>query len=192
MKRRSVGIMGGSFNPIHTGHMMVASYIAQTTQLDEVWLSLSPANPLKQRDDSTTDAERLDMMRIAVDGSTGLGVTDIELTLPYPSYTLRLLDTLAARYPDTDFRLIIGSDNWLMFDKWRDPERILSDYGVIIYPRPGYDITSPLPAGATMVNAPTVDLSSTFVREAIKNGLDMNYFLPTGVYKYIKEHNLYR
>lgn len=192
MRHRSVGIMGGSFNPVHAGHMMVASYIAQTARLDEVWLSLSPANPLKQRDDSTTDAERLDMMRIAVNSTPGLGVTDIELSLPHPSYTLRLLDTLAERYPDTDFSLIIGSDNWLVFDKWRDPERILSDYGVIIYPRPGFDITAPLPAGATTVNAPTVDLSSTFVREAIKNRLDMNYFLPTGVYKYIKEHNLYR
>lgn len=183
--------MGGSFNPVHIGHMMVASYIAQTAQLDEVWLSLSPANPLKQRDDSTTDAQRLDMLRIAVAGTTGIDVTDTELTLPHPSYTLPLLDTLAQRHPDTDFRLIIGSDNWLVFDKWRDPERILADYGVIIYPRPGYDITLPLPPRAQLVNAPTVDMSSTFVRQAIKNGLDMNYFLPAGVYKYIQEHNLY-
>ncbi len=183
--------MGGSFNPVHIGHMMIASYIAQTAQLDEVWLSLSPANPLKQRDDSTTDAQRLDMLRIAVAGTTGIDVTDIELTLPHPSYTLRLLDTLAQRHPDTDFRLIIGSDNWLVFDKWRDPERILADYGVIIYPRPGYDITLPLPPRAQLVNAPTVDMSSTFVRQAIKNGLDMNYSLPAGVYKYIQEHNLY-
>ena len=103
-----------------------------------------------------------------------------------------MIYTLAGRYPDVRFKLIIGSDNWLVFDKWRDPERILNDYGVIIYPRPGYDISSPLPHGAMLVNAPTVDLSSTFVRDAIKNGLDMNYFLPAGVYKYIKEHNLYR
>lgn len=183
--------MGGSFNPVHTGHMMVASHIAQTARLDEVWLSLSPANPLKQRDDSTTDAERLDMLRIATGDSQQLDVTDIELSLPHPSYTLRLLDTLAARYPDIRFKLIIGSDNWRVFDKWRDPGRILNDYGVIIYPRPGYDITGELPDGATLVNAPTADISSTFVRDAIKNGLDMNYFVPAGVYKYIKEHNLY-
>ncbi len=190
-KRRIVGIMGGSFNPVHIGHTIVASYIAQWADLDQVWLSLSPANPLKEHDNSTTDSQRLKMLKIAIADSPNLAVTDIELTLPRPSYTARLLDELSSRYPDTDFKLIIGSDNWQLFDKWHDPGHILKRYGVIIYPRPGYPIAPLNTHEATIVDAPGIDLSSTFIRQSIKEGRDMNYFLPAGVFKYIKDNNLY-
>ena len=184
--------MGGSFNPVHAGHLMVASYVRQAAGLDEVWLSLSPANPLKPDAHPVSDNHRLAMLRAALQGSRSLRAIDTELSLPRPSYTLQLLDKLAADHPDCDFRLIIGSDNWLIFDRWRDPQTILDRYGVIIYPRPGYDINPPADDRATLIDAPTIDISSTFIRNAIAHGLDMNYFLTTPVYAYINEHNLYR
>ncbi len=183
--------MGGSFNPVHTGHLMVANYLRQVAGLDEVWLSLSPANPLKPDAHPVDDAQRLEMLTTALAGSTGLRAIDTELSLPRPSYTLRLLETLSSQYPDYHFKLIIGSDNWQLFDRWRDPETILDKYGVIIYPRPGYDIDEPSDSRAQLVKAPTVDISSTFIRDSIARGIDMNYFLPLSVYNYIKQHNLY-
>lgn len=185
-------MMGGSFNPVHIGHLMVASYIAQTAGLDGVLLSMSPANPLKEGTHPVDDAHRLAMLRIAVGNDPRLEVTDIELALPRPSYTLTLLDELSRRNPDTDFVLIIGSDNWQVFDRWRAHEEIIARYGVIVYPRPGYDVVigddNP---GVRLVDAPTVNLSSTFVRESIAAGLDMNFFLPAGVFDYIKKNELY-
>ncbi len=189
--RRKIGILGGSYNPVHAGHLMVASYVAQTAGLDEVWLSLSPANPLKASSHPASDDDRLAMLRLAVGDAPRLKVCDEELRLPRPSYTLQLLEHLASIYPDCDFTLIIGSDNWLLFDRWRDPEVILQRYGVIVYPRPGYPMPALIPDRVTVVEAPTVDLSSTLIRDAISDGLDMNFFLPAGVYSYIKEHNLY-
>ena len=132
------------------------------------------------------------MLKIAVEGAEYLKVCAAELSLPRPSYTLTLLDTLADQYPECIFRLIIGSDNWLLFDKWRNPEIIREKYGLIVYPRPGYEISECMPRNVELIDSPTVNISSTFVREAIKRGVDMNYFLPPGVYKYIKDHKLYR
>lgn len=187
----TVGVMGGSFDPVHIGHLMVASYLAQTAGLDSVWLSLSPANPLKAGSHPASDAHRMAMLRMAVDGSSLLRAIDTELTLPRPSYTLQLLETLHREHPGIKFKLIIGSDNWLVFDRWRAHDEIISRYGVIIYPRPGYDIAPPVHPNVTLVDAPTVSLSSTLVRDCISRGLDMSCFLPHGVYEYIKTNNLY-
>lgn len=166
--------------------------MCQTAGLDEVWLSLSPANPLKPDAHPVADVHRLAMLRAALQGSTRLRAIDTELTLPRPSYTLQLLDALSAEHPDCDFRLIIGSDNWLLFDRWRDPAVILEHYGVIIYPRPGYPAGPPDHPHATLIDAPVVDISSTFIRRSIADGIDMNYFLTRPVYDYINTHNLYR
>lgn len=189
--RKTIGIMGGSFNPVHTGHLMVAGYLSQVAGLDEVWLSMSPANPLKPDAHPVSDTRRLEMLRLSLKGSDRLRAIDTELSLPRPSYTLQLLERLRQDYPDYDFKLIIGSDNWLVFDRWHAHDTILHDFGVIIYPRPGYDIKCPGHPHATLVNAPTVDISSTFIRDAIAKGMDMNYFLPESVNKYIIENKLY-
>ncbi|MCM1111295.1 MAG: nicotinate (nicotinamide) nucleotide adenylyltransferase [Clostridium sp.] len=197
MERRPVltGIMGGSFNPVHAGHMMVASWMAQFGGFDEVWLSLSPLNPLKEGEAAASlasDGDRLEMLRIATDEIDRVGLTDIELSMPRPSYTAATLRALSARYPDRRFRLIIGSDNWLLFDRWRNPGLIVSQWGVTVYPRPGYPVdTASLPEGVELVEAPTVSLSSTLVREKIALGADMTCFLPHGVFPYICRNHLY-
>jgi len=191
----TVGILGGSFNPVHLGHLMLASYLTQWGYVDQVWLTLSPQNPLKSPAELIADTKRLTMLNIATKGARNIDVCDIELTMPTPSYTINTLDLLARRYPDRRFRLVIGSDNWAIFDRWREYGRILDTYGVIVYPRPGYPVTreeARRVMGMTLVDAPTVNLSSTMVRKAVAEGKDMMYFLPPAVNKYINEHKLYR
>ncbi len=185
--------MGGSFNPVHIGHLMVADYVRQAAHLDEVLMCVSPLNPLKAGNtDLASDTDRMEMLRLACMRCTGVTPCDIELTMPKPSYTIDTLRLLAGRYPDASISIIIGSDNWLVFDKWRASREIIERYGVIVYPRPGYDIeASSLPANVIKIDAPTVDLSSTFLRDKLAEGLDMNIFMPDRVYDYIKKKKLY-
>lgn len=191
MKR--IGIMGGSFNPVHIGHLIVADYIRQHADLDEIRLVLSPLNPLKETpEDLIDDHYRLEMLEIACAATDYIKPSDIELSMPRPSYTISTLRALARENPEKGFKLIIGSDNWLIFDRWKDSEAIIKEFGVIVYPRPGYPIQNQLPENVTAVAAPLIGLSSTFVRQQINNGYDMRHFLPCGVYDYIKQHNLYR
>ncbi len=187
-----VGILGGSFNPVHIGHLMLASYLVQYTPLDKVWMTLSPRNPLKEPDLSISDMQRLAMLEIATKGIENINVCDIELSMPCPSYTIDTLDLLSRRYPQKQFKFIMGSDNWRIFEKWRDYERILNDYGVIVYPRPGYPTENIYVDGVNFVDAPVFNVSSSFIRSAIKNGKDMNFFLPEAVYKYIVSKKLYQ
>lgn len=187
----TIGILGGSFNPVHVGHMILASYLSQWGYVDEVWLTLSPRNPLKDASELIPDLRRLAMLNIAVKGSDNIDICDIELSMPRPSYTIRTLELLRERNPDKKFKLIIGSDNWRNFDRWREPQKILDEFGVIVYLRPGYPVAKSNVEGLEIANAPLLDISSTFVRQAISQGRDMNYFLPAGVYKYIKDNKLY-
>lgn len=192
MKRGRIGVMGGSFNPVHIGHLMVAEYVRQQANLDEVLMMLSPRNPLKSdADNLADDTQRMEMLRIACADYKGLTPCDIELSMPRPSYTIDTLNALSSKYPEYDFTLIIGSDNWQLFDRWRASQEIIERYGVIVYPRPDYRIDTPLPAGVTLVEAPTVNLSGTFVRNAISQGVNVDVFLPKGVYNYIIEHKVY-
>lgn len=191
--RQVIGILGGSFNPVHIGHMMLASYLSQFGHLDAVWLTLSPLNPLKAGStELIPDIQRLKMLQIATAEAENVGVCDIELSMPRPSFTIDTLRLLARRYPRRRFKLIIGSDNWRIFDKWRESEAILDEFGVVVYPRPGYEIDNNIyESRAEFVNAPVTNLSSTFVRHALAKGGDMNFFLPPGVYRYILDNGLY-
>lgn len=186
-----IGLLGGSFNPVHNGHLMLASYLAQWGYVDRTWLLLSPRNPLKDARRLLPDMKRLTMLSLAIKGATDLDICDIELSMPRPSYTINTLDLLRQRYPDRRFKLIIGSDNWQIFEQWRDHQRILDEYGVLVYPRPGFPIVNPHTLGMEVVEAPTVDVSSTFIRDAITRGRDMQFFVPQLVWKYIKDNNLY-
>ena len=187
-----IGILGGSFNPVHIGHLMLASFVKQFGGFDEVWLMLSPLNPLKVGSaDLIPDVMRLKMLDIAIGNFPGIKVNDIELSMPRPSYTINTLRYLSKRYPRHQFKLIIGADNWKVFDQWKDSDIILDKWGVLIYPRPGYPIGQVFVDGAEVIKAPIADISSTFLRKALARGKDMTYFLPAGVYDYIKENKLY-
>ncbi|MCM1484516.1 MAG: nicotinate (nicotinamide) nucleotide adenylyltransferase [Muribaculaceae bacterium] len=193
---KKIGLLGGSFNPVHAGHMMLAQYLAEFTDLDETWLLLSPVNPLKASPDyrPADEASRWDMLQIATRYDPRIYPCDIELSLPRPSYTAMTLRELRSRYAEYEFHLIIGADNWLSFTKWREPEFIISNFNIIIYPRPGYMIdASRLPAGVKfMPDVPVNEISSTFLRNAIASGHDVRHFLPEGVYDYIISNGLYK
>lgn len=188
---KTIGILGGSFNPVHIGHLMLASYLAEWGYVDEVWLTLSPRNPLKDPGELLPDTKRLNMLNIAVKGAHKLDICDIELSMPKPSFTINTLDLLSERYPDYRFKLIVGSDNWRLFEQWREPHRILDEYGVMVYLRPGYPVERRSVDGLEVIEAPMIHISSTFIRQAIAKGRNVNYFLPAGVYKYIVDNKLY-
>lgn len=188
----TIGIFGGSFNPVHIGHVMIASYLTQWKVVDKVWLTISPLNPFKvAADDLIPDVTRLAMLKVACASAPDLQICDIELSMPKPSYTINTLRVLSKKYPRKRFKLIIGSDNWNVFSKWKDYEKILEEYGVIVYPRPGHPVQHKLVDGMELLSPPTINLSSTFVRSAITKGRDMTCFLPQGVFDFIKTNNLY-
>lgn len=191
MDKETIGILGGSFNPVHIGHMMLAQYLREWGYVDKVWMLLSPRNPLKQSESLMPDMKRLSMLNRATRDVHGIETCDIELSMPVPSYTIRTLDTLAKRYPTKRFKLVIGSDNWAVFEKWRDWQRILDEYGVLVYPRLGSPIPEGHVDGMEPVDSPIIDISSTWIRDAIANGRDMTFYLPAGIYKYIIDNHLY-
>ena len=183
---RAIGIFGGSFNPVHNGHIELAKALVGTGIVDSVWLTLSPLNPLKAHpEELVPDSARLDMLRLATEGVPGLKVCDIELSLPRPSYTINTLQALSEKYPDTKFRLVIGSDNMLIFDRWKDHEEIMRRFTPIVYPRPGY------PCEGT-VDLPVYDISSTFIRQQIRSGKAAGALLAPEVINYIRRHGLYQ
>lgn len=189
MKR--TGFFGGSFNPIHNGHIALAKSIMQQARLDEVWLVVSPHNPLKDSGSLLPDADRLEMARIAVSLEDGLAASDYEFHLPKPSYTLTTLTAMAADYPDRQFVLLIGADNWKCFGKWHGSQQIVSQYEICIYPRQGYDIDeAALPQNVTLLHTPLHDISSTEIRTRLKTGESISGLVPAEVENYIKDNNL--
>lgn len=188
----TIGLLGGSFNPVHIGHMMVAEYIARFSDVDAVWLVLSPRNPLKDPAELIDDRHRLAMLRLAAEGSEVVDVCDIELQMPRPSYTIDTLRRLRELYPQHTFHWITGYDNLLQLPQWKDWQSILSEFGLLVYPREGFGSAAvEIPAGARVIKAPAVEVSSTMIRHAAAHGILLRYFLPHGVANYIKTHNLY-
>lgn len=211
---KKVGIFGGSFDPIHNGHISLAQYVLAHTDLDEVWIMVSPLNPLKPQGYVATDAERLDMAHLAVADIPRINVSDFEFSLPIPSYTYNTLCKLKEAYPDIDFRLIIGGDNWAHFDEWKNPQEILSEFGLIVYPRPGEDISPSLHSSLftldsskirILESAPQMPVSSTQLRSLLNSAYcfahgkeDFNLpsqsignYLPASVLNYIEKQGLY-
>jgi nicotinate-nucleotide adenylyltransferase len=172
------GIFGGSFNPIHNGHIALALQLKEQAGLDEVWLMVSPQNPMKQSSDLADDEQRLEMARLAVEGVAGITVSDYEMHLPRPSYTWNTLEALTNDYPERQFVLMIGGDNWAIFDKWYRADDIKEKFEIIVYTRtpgdPGF-----------------IDISSTAIRQRIRQGKGISRMVPKTVADYIKENGLY-
>lgn len=182
MKKIRTGLYGGSFNPIHNGHIAIARQMIEKAGLDEVWFMVSPQNPLKERDTLLDDAKRLEMARKALEGQPRLKACDYEFALPRPSYTWHTLQTLWRDYPDREFILMIGADNWAHFGRWYHADDIMRTCNILIYPRRGYDVdTLSLPARAQLVDTGLYDVSSTEIRQLIKEGRDISRLVPADI-----------
>lgn len=193
-KIKQIGIFSGSFNPIHMGHIMLANYITEFSYIDEVWFVVTPHNPLKETNDLADENARLEMCKIAVQGMQQLKISDIEFSMPKPSYTIDTLDRLKLNYCQLDFTLIIGGDNWRNFHLWRESQRIAKENKILIYPRLGEEIIidKALQHNVKFCNAPVLQISSSFIRSSIQEGKNIASFLPNGVYEYIITHKLYQ
>ncbi len=184
-----IGIFGGSFNPVHVGHIGLARQILSLARLDEVWFLVSPLNPFKKTaTDLLDDDKRLDITRQALAGEKGLVASDYEFHLPKPSYTWNTLEHLKADYPNCQFTLIIGGDNWLAFDRWARPDYILSNCDIAVYARPDCAIdTASLPHNVHVYATRLYDISSTQIRDNIKRGLPITGMVPSSVENVVEE-----
>lgn len=188
-----IGLFFGSFNPIHIGHLAIANYMLEFSDLDEIWLVLSPQNPLKKKKTLLNEYDRLKMVELALDENHKIKATDIEFRLPKPSFTIDTLTYLKERNPNNEFVLIAGTDNFQSFKKWKNYDEILKYYQIYVYPRPGYDLGEfENHPSLKVVNAPLMEISSSFIRQAIKDDKDIRYFLPEKVYYYIQEMHFYK
>lgn len=188
------GLYFGSFNPVHIGHLAIANYMVEFTGLDEFWFVVTPQNPLKQKANLLNDFDRLEMVKMAVEGDERMQVSDIEFYLPKPSYTIDTLTYLKERNPNRNFKILMGSDNLDNFSKWKNHEIILQNYGVIVYPRPSFNSPSiELQKNIVIAkDAPQMEISSSFIRNAIKEGKDVRHFLPPKVWEHIEKKGFYR
>lgn len=189
-----IGIFSGSFNPIHVGHLILANYITEFTEINAIWFLVTPQNPLKENSELLDEDVRLQMTRLALESYPQFECSDFEFSLPRPSYTINTLDALSAKYPEHEFFLIIGADNWDTFHQWKDYKSILDKYHIYVYPRLDAKLTiaKGLRNSVEALESPIIEVSSTFIRDCIAEGKDMKAFLPEPVYNYIVEKKLYR
>lgn len=181
-RKIKTGIYGGSFNPIHNGHIALARHLVQEAELDEIWFVVSPQNPFKVQQQLLADDKRLLLVRKALAPYPQLVASDFEFSLPRPSYMWHTLQGMSAQWPDRELHLIIGADNWLCFDRWYHADDIRSTYPIIIYPRQGYDIvSSALPQGVRLVNTPLYNVSSTEIRADVAAGRDISSKVPSTI-----------
>jgi nicotinate-nucleotide adenylyltransferase len=174
-----IGLLFGSFNPIHVGHLVIANYMSEFTDLDQVWLVVSPRNPLKSKKSLSDARKRLTTVRKAVGKNRKIKVSDIEFSLPQPSYTIHSLQVLNSKFPKHKFVLIIGSDNLSLLPKWKDYKEILFKHQVYVYPRFGSQKSGlKNNPNIKLIQAPRIDISSTFIRDQMKKGKDVSYFIP--------------
>jgi len=189
-----IALYPGSFNPVHAGHVGLAEFVVQNKLADEVWLVVSPHNPLKINSKLQDEKHREKMTRLAVEGKFGLTTSTIEFSMPRPSYTIDTIRMLQSNHPDDQFVLMIGSDNALIFNQWKEFDRLLSMLEIFVYPRRGYSTAEAIRLYPSMkaLETPYYEVSSTQLREWIKNGQDTAQWLHPAVLKYINDHKLYR
>jgi nicotinate-nucleotide adenylyltransferase len=186
-----VGLFFGSFNPVHVGHLALANYMVEFTDLTQLWFVISPHNPLKDKTSLLEDHKRRTLLEIAIQKDDRFRVCDIEFRLPKPSYTINTLAYMKELHPGQEFVLIMGSDGLTTFGKWKNHQIIQENYWRYVYPRPGFPVNESEHVHLKSFPAPLMDISSTFIREALRQKKNICHFLPDGVYTYIREMHFY-
>lgn len=189
-----IGIFGGSFNPIHTGHAIIANHIMQRCYLDQLWLMVSPQNPLKQSHEMASELDRLRMAELVSRRIDGVSTSAFEFQMARPSYTIDTLNALQEKFPDDEFHLVIGADNWALWDRWRNHDEIIARHKLLIYPRLGWDVQIPATVcdRVHLIDAPVIEISSTDIRHLINQGHSCAFYVPADVEQYIIKHQLYQ
>ncbi|MFA9370323.1 MAG: nicotinate (nicotinamide) nucleotide adenylyltransferase [Labilibaculum antarcticum] len=187
-----IGLFFGSFNPIHIGHLAIANYMAEYTDLEQIWFVVSPHNPFKNKSSLLADYHRLELVNRAIDRYSHFKASNIEFGMPQPSFTIDTLTYLKEKNPSHQFSLIVGSDNLKSFSKWKNHEVILQNHALFVYPRPNFESESiTMDGNIYIVDAPLIEISSSFIRKAIKEKKDIPYFMPEKAYNYLKEMHFY-
>lgn len=187
------GLFFGSFNPIHIGHLIIANYMSNHTDLAEVWLVVSPQNPFKNKKGLANMYDRLEMARLAAEPADNIKASDIEFTLPQPSYTIDTLAYIREKYPLKEFVLIMGADNLMSLKKWKNYEVLLRDYKIYVYPRPGCDVSEWADhPSITFTETPQMEISSTFIRRSLLSNKNIQFLVPDNVIAFMDSKNMYR
>jgi nicotinate-nucleotide adenylyltransferase len=188
-----IGLFFGSFNPVHTGHLIIANYMATQTDLAKVWMVLSPQNPLKQKKTLANDFVRLHLLQLAIGDNTLLMASNVEFGLPKPSYTVDTLTHLKEKYPQHEFALIMGGDNLATLHLWKNYETLLQNHDIYIYKRPNYDLGAFADnPRVKLMEAPMLDISATYIREQIKQGKSIRYLVTDAVCEYLETSKIYK
>lgn len=187
-----IGLYFGSFNPIHTGHLIIANYVAYNTDLDKVWLVVSPQNPLKPAGSLLNEHNRFHLVELAIKDEPKLRASNIEFSLPRPSFTIDTLTYLTEKFPTQQFTIIMGSDSFQNITRWRNYQQIIRHYPIYVYLRPGHEVTETHGAQVEILKAPMLDISSTDIRKWIQEGKSIRYLVPDNVVAYMAENNYYR
>lgn len=188
----NIGLYFGSFNPIHNGHLIIANYIAQNTDLDQVWLVVSPQNPLKPQHSLLNEYDRLHLVKLAIDGEKKLKASDIEFKLPKPSYTVNTLSYLKEKFTEFTFHIIMGSDSFMNLQKWKNYETLIQNHSIYIYRRVGFDVVNTINASIQIVDAPLLEISSTVIRNMIANKQSFSFWVPDAVKEEIALSGYYK
>ncbi len=188
-----IGLYFGSFNPIHVGHLIIANYIVQHSDMDQIWIVVTPHNPHKKKKTLADNYDRLHMVNLAIEDNDLLKSSSIEFKLPQPSYTVDTLAYVAEKYPLHNFSLIMGGDNLATFHKWKNYEQILMHYKIYVYKRPTYEVPELANhASITVCEAPLLSISSSYIRQLIKEKKSIQYLVPDPVYKYLEDNPIYQ
>lgn len=189
-----IGLYFGSFNPIHIGHLAIANYMLEFSDMEQLWFVVTPQNPFKEKKTLLPDYQRYEIIYRAIEDYDNMRVSNIEFDLPQPSYTIDTLTYISEKYPEHRFALIMGADNLQHLHKWKNADIILRDYYIYVYPRPNIEIGEKMRThpSITVVDAPLMEISASFIRNAVKDGKTVKAFLPEKAWQYIDEMNFYR
>jgi len=188
-----IGLYFGSFNPVHNGHLIIANFITQHTDLEQVWLVISPQNPLKKQGNLLNEYHRLYLVQSSIDEEPALKASDIEFRLPKPSFTIDTLTYLEEKFPFHEFSVIMGSDSFQNLTEWKNFRQLLDKYAIYVYVRPGYPAENPHEKSrVSFLNAPLLEISSTYIRKTIREGKSIRYLVPDKVKNEIEQNGYYK